>query len=164
MLRLFFVFFASLGLSFFLLWGTRGEASSVFSGANTVLYVLGALFGAMSFAFFNYVEGVMKDVPKKLKSQRPEKYSLVISTLTDLKREVVLNVVLVVLLLMISFVVAAIGEMGLMQRLGSTSYWVWSALSVRGACFVSILVVMFVQLSGFVIANNLRAEISMHGE
>lgn len=164
MLRLLFVFLTSFGLSFLSLWGTGGEASPMFINVNAVLFVLGALFGALSLAFFNYVEGVMKDVPKKLKLQRPQAYMVVISALTDLKREVIVNVFLVVVLLMVAFVIGIIGEMAFMQKLEFSKYWIWGALSVRGACLLSVLVVVFVQLAGFVTANKLRAEISMYGE
>lgn len=164
MLRLLFVFVTSFGLSFLSLWGTEGEVSPIFSNVNPVLFVLGALFGALSLAFFNYVEGVMKDVPKKLKLQRPQAYALVIGALTDLKHEVIVNVFLVVVLLIVAFVVGAVGEMAFMQKLELSKYWVWGALSVRGACLLSVLVVVFVQLAGFVTANKLRAEISMYGE
>jgi hypothetical protein len=51
-----------------------------------------------------------------------------------------------------------------MQKLDFSKYWVWGVLSVRGACLLSVLVVVFVQLAGFVTANKLRAEISMYGE
>ena len=164
MFRLLFVFFTSFALSFLSLWGTAGEVSPIFSNVNPVLFVLGALFGALSLAFFNYVEGVMKDVPKKLKLQRPQAYTLVIGALTDLKHEVIINVFLVVVLLIVAFVVGAVGDMAFMQKLEFSKYWVWGILSVRGACLLSVLVVVFVQLAGFVTANKLRAEISMYGE
>lgn len=164
MFRLLIVFFTSFGISFLSLWGTAGEVSPIFSNVNPVLFVLGALFGALSLAFFNYVEGVMKDVPKKLKLQSPQAYRLVIGALTDLKHEVIINVFLVVVLLIVAFVVGAVGEMAFMQKLEFSKYWVWGILSVRGACLLSVLVVVFVQLAGFVTANKLRAEISMYGE
>lgn len=129
-----------------------------------MLFVLGALFGALSLAFFNYVEGIMKDVPKKLKLQRPQAYVGVINALTELKREVVVNVFLVVVLLMVAFFIGAISEMSFVQKFGGAKYWVWGALSIRGACLLSVLIVVFVQLAGFITANNLRAEISMFGE
>ena len=124
MFRLLFVFLTTFGLSFLSLWGSAGEASPLFSNVNPVLFVLGALFGALSLAFFNYVEGVMKDVPKKLKLQRPQAYALVIGALTDLKHEVIVNVFLVVVLLIVAFVVGAIGEMEFMEELEFSNYWV----------------------------------------
>jgi hypothetical protein len=139
MLRLSFSFFTSFGLFFLLLWGTGGEAAPLFGSVNAVLFVLGALFGALSLAFFNYVEGVMKD-------------------------EVIVNVVLVVVLLMLAVVVGAFGDMAFVQRLVLSEYWVWGAMSVRGACLLSVLVVLLIQAAGFVTANKLRAEISMYGE
>ena len=164
MFRLLFVFLTSFGLSFLSLWGTAGGVSPIFSNVNPILFVLGTLFGALSLAFFNYVEGVLKDVPKKLKQEKPQAYLLVIHALTDLKHEVIVNFLLVVSLLMVSFVVGAISEMHFMQGLELTNYWVWGALSVRGACLLSVLVVVIVQLAGFVTANKLRAEISIWGE
>jgi hypothetical protein len=164
MLRLTFVFVVSFSLSFLLLWGTAGTASPLFDNINAILYVLGALFGALSLAFFNYVEGVMKDVPKKLKLKNAQAYIMVVTSLTELKSEVVANVCLVVVLLVLMFVVGAIGEMEFIREVGVSIYWFWGALSVRGACLLSVLIVVFVQLSGFITANNLRAEISMLGE
>ncbi|OYQ00829.1 hypothetical protein [Pseudomonas mandelii] len=164
MLRLLLVFFTSFGLSFLSLWGTAGEVSPLFNNVNAVLFVLGTLFGALSLAFFNYVEGVMKDVPKKLKVKSPQVYGVVINALTDLKHEVIVNVVLVVVLFITAYVVGAFVEMAFVQGLFYAKYWVWCALSVRGACLVSVLVVLFVQAAGFMTANKLRAEISMYGE
>lgn len=164
MVRLLFVFITSFSLCYLSLWGAAGETSSLFSSVNPVLFVLGTLFGALSLAFFNYVEGVMKDVPKKLKHQKPTAYVVVVDALTDLKREVIVNVILVVVFLMVAFVVGAVGEMEFIQKINLSKYWVWTALSVRGACLFSVLVVIFVQMAGFVTANKLRAEISMYGE
>lgn len=164
MFRLFLVFVVSFGISFLSLWMTDGVISPLFNSVNTVVLPLSALFGALSFAFFNYVEGVIKDVPKKLKLQKPKAYVVVISTLTDLKREVVVNVILVVFLLIFSFVVGAIGEMVSIQGWGLSDYWVWGGLSLRGACLLITLVVIVVQLRGFITANNLRAEIAMNAE
>ncbi|PFG58925.1 hypothetical protein DM05_3590 [Pseudomonas poae] len=164
MLRLLFVFVTSFGLSFLSLWGTAGEVSPLFSNINAVLFVLCTLFGALSLAFFNYVEGVMKDVPKKLKLKSPKVYLVVVDALTELKREVILNVVVVVMLLVLAYVLGALAEMAFMQRLACAEFWAWGALSVRGACLLTVLVVMFVQAAGFVTANKLRAEVSMYGE
>lgn len=164
MLRLLFVLLTSFSLSYLLLWGTDGEASPVFGSINSVLFVLGAMFGALSLAFFNYVEGVMKDVPKKLKVQNFDLYLLVVSSLTDLKKEVIGNVFLVVVLLLVTFFAGAVGEMDFLHRLSFSSYLIWGVQSVRGACFLSVIVVVCVQLGGFVTANSLRAEVSMYGE
>lgn len=164
MVRLLFVFMTSFSLCYLSLWGTAGSVSPLFSNVNPVIFVLGALFGALSLAFFNYVEGVMKDVPKKLKQRKPTAYVMVINSLTDLKSEVIINVVLVVVFLMVAFVVGAIGDMAFVQKIEHIKYWIWAALSVRGACLFSVLVVMFVQLAGFVTANKFRAEISMYDE
>ena len=164
MVRLLFIFITSFSLCYLSLWGTGGAVSPLFSNVNPALFVLGTLFGALSLAFFNYVEGVMKDVPKKLKQQKPTAYAMVVDALTNLKREVIVNVVLIVGFLMVAFVLGAISEMEFMQKLELSKLWVWSVLSVRGACLFSVLVVVFVQLAGFVTANNLRAEISMYDE
>ncbi|MEX6665109.1 hypothetical protein [Pseudomonas sp. W2-17] len=164
MLRLLVVFLTSFSLSFLLLWGTDGDATPMFGSINSVIYVLGAMFGALSLAFFNYIEGIMKDVPKKLKMKNFELYSLVVNALTDLKREVISNVLLVVVLLVLAFFAGAFGEMEFIQRLSYTSYWTWGVQSLRGACLLSVIVVVCVQLAGFVTANSLRAEVSMYGE
>ena len=164
MLRLLFVFLPSFGLSFLSLWGTAGEVNPLFSNINAVLFVLCTLFGALSLAFFNYVEGVMKDVPKKLKTKSPEGYLIVVGALTELKREVIVNVILVVMLLVLAYAVGAFVEMTFLHRLVYAEYWIWCGLSIRGACLLTVLVVMFVQAAGFVTANKLRAEVSMYGE
>lgn len=164
MLRLLFVFLTSFGLSFLSLWGTAGEVSPLFSNINSVLFVLCTLFGALSLAFFNHVEGVMKDVPKKLKTKSPQGYLMVVGALTELKHEVIVNVILVVMLLVLAYVVGAFVEVAFMQKLVYAKYWVWCALSIRGACLLTLLVVMFVQAAGFITANKLRAEVSMYGE
>ncbi|UFI44323.1 hypothetical protein [Pseudomonas savastanoi] len=164
MLRVFFVFFISFGLSYVSLWGSEGQFSAVFSNANAVLFALAALFGAMSLAFFNYVEGVMKDVPKKLKIQNSQAYAKVVSALTELKQEIISNIFLVVILLLVAFVAGAVGDMVFLKRVKFSDFLVWAVLSIRGACLLSIVVATLVQLAGFVTANKLRAEISMWAE
>lgn len=164
MVRLLFVFFTTFVFCYFILWGTGGEASPLFTNVNPILFVFGTLFGALSLAFFNYVEGVMKDVPKKLRMENPKAYLVVINALTDLKREVIVNVILVVFLLAVAYVVGALSEMVALQGLDFSKWWGWSALSIRGACLFSVLGVMVVQAIGFVTANQLRAQISMHCE
>ncbi|MBP1138718.1 hypothetical protein ACTACN_25010 [Pseudomonas syringae] len=164
MLRVFFVFFASFGLSYFSLWGSEGRASAVFNNVNTALFALAALFGAMSLAFFNYVEGVMKDVPKKLRLRSSQAYVKVVRALTDLKQEVISNIFLVVILLLVASVAGAVGDMAFLQCVKCSGFLVWALLSIRGACLLSIVVATLVQLAGFVTANKLRAEIAMCDE
>lgn len=164
MLRLIFVFVVSFCLLYISLWGTEGGFGVVFGNLNSILVALATLFGAMSLAFFNYVEGVMKDVPKKLKFRNSRAYTQVVSTLTDLKQEVISNIFLVFILLLVAFVAGAVGDMAFVQGLDYSAFIGWGTLSIRGACLLSIVVATLVQLSGFVTANKLRAEISMCDE
>ncbi|MCF5223123.1 hypothetical protein [Pseudomonas syringae] len=164
MVRVFFVFFVSFGLSYISLWGTEGQVSAVFNNVNAVLFALAALFGAMSLAFFNYVEGVMKDVPKKLRLQNSQAYVKVVGALTDLKQEIIYNIFLVVVLLLVAFVAGAFGDMAFLKCVKCYDFLVWAVLSIRGACLLSIVVATLVRLAGFVTANKLRAEISMWAE
>nr|WP_245226790.1 hypothetical protein [Pseudomonas sp. PvP009] len=118
----------------------------------------------MSLAFFNYVEGVMKDVPKKLRLRSSQAYVKVVRALTDLKQEVISNIFLVVILLLVASVAGAVGDMAFLQCVKCSGFLVWALLSIRGACLLSIVVATLVQLAGFVTANKLRAEIAMCDE
>jgi pheromone shutdown protein TraB len=138
--------------------------SPLFSNVNPILFVLGALFGALSLAFFNYVEGVMKDVPKKFRLESPNAYQVLINALTELKREVIVNVILVVILVVFAYVVGAVSEMEFLKSSTFAKPWIWGVLSIRGACLMSVVIVMVVQAAGFVTANQLRAQISMSCE
>jgi len=164
MLRLILVVCASYAISLLSLWASEGGLSELFNDINLVMYPLGALFGALSLAFFNYLEGVIKDVPKKMRLDKPESYRLVILTLTSLKREVVVNVVVVVVLILISFFLGPMSALLSLPRWDLGPIALWSGLAVKGACLISTVVIVFNQLSGFVIANDLRAEIALHSE
>ncbi|GFM49277.1 hypothetical protein PSCICE_05440 [Pseudomonas cichorii] len=164
MFRLFLIFTGSFGASFFLLWATDGIAHTFFKNINSVMFPLGALFGALSFAFFNYVEGIIKDVPKKLKTQKPAAYALVIKSLTNLKNEVILNVILVIFLTIIGFISSSADAIIPPFELEVKKYWTWCILALHGACFLTTLAVITVQLTGFITANNLRAELSMNSD
>ncbi|WP_130926854.1 hypothetical protein [Pseudomonas sp. Sample_14] len=164
MIRLLFLSLTSFALSYLSLWGTDGAVSLLFSNYNPLLFVLGALFGALSLAFFNFVEGVMKDVPKALRVKNAEAYLGVIKTLTDLKREVIVNVMLVVVLLVVAYAAGAVYDLITLQEPNFEKRWIWSVLSIRGACALNVLVVIVLQAGGFVTANHLRAQISMNGD
>ena len=76
----------------------------------------------------------------------------------------VINVLLVAIMLVFTYVIIGVFEILSTKHMGLKSYWVWIGLGLRSACLITSLAVVVIQLLGFMTANNLRAELSMRAE
>jgi hypothetical protein len=165
-LRLVFAYIFLSSLCAVALWlGGRGIAP-IFEGTVSIMMPLATLCGALSFAFYNYVEGIIKDIPREDFSNNLdiEKRTHVVKLLTDLKAEVVVNVIVVMILLVINYIfvhmAAFVEEKPLL--IWCDLYTVFLSLA-GGGLFTSVLVCV-VQLKGFMVANKLREVLSIYGK
>ena len=92
MLKLIIAFLISSGLSFVALYFSCGMATPVFENTLSAFVTIAILFGALSFALYNYLDGITKDIPKELSKNKPNKYKHALKALSDLKREVIYNI------------------------------------------------------------------------
>lgn len=157
MLRLLLVFACADAVAYALLFITDGAATPVFEETLSVFVTVAILFGAMSFALYNYVDGIQKDFSKELREVKPSEFAEAVKTIDRLKGEVISNVVLIILLLIGERVIFGV-ETVLAKHGGNLSQlWVWLLPSTRAACLLVSVYAALVQFRGFFIANEMRA-------
>jgi|SRR5690606_5790489 len=164
MLKLILILASSGTTSFAILYFTGGVATPVFTNTLGAFVTITMLFGALSFALYNYLDGITKDLPKKLLKYNPDKYQNALNALGALKREVISNIILIIVLLLIERVLLGLNEVinGGDWKLPA---WVgWSVISARVACLVAGIYAALIQFRGFLTANELRTVLMNNGD
>lgn len=151
MVRLLEIFATISGLSFLLLYYSDGAAAPLLDQPVAVVVAISMLVGALSMAFHTFLDSVAKDLPKSTNAL-DAKRSAAIDALSALRKEVIENVMLVLVMLVFY---AALGSA--MGSLAPRSTWVdWTLLSVRFSCLAVIVYGAVVQFLGFRVATTLR--------
>lgn len=164
MLKLIFAFLISSGLSFATLYFSCGMATAVFENTLSSFVTIAILFGALSFALYNYLDGITKDIPKELLKTKPKKYKHTLNALNDLKREVIYNIALIIFLLLLERTLFGVGEV-IYDASSNLPTWVgWAIISARVSCLVVGIYAAIVQFRGFLTANDLRTVIMENGD
>lgn len=164
MLKLIIAFLISSGLSFAALYFSCGMATPVFENTLSAFVTIAILFGALSFALYNYLDGITKDIPKELSKNKPNKYKQALKALSDLKREVIYNIALIILLLLLERTLFGISEV-ISGASSSLPVWVgWAIISARVSCLVVGIYAAIVQFRGFLTANDLRTILMENGD
>ena len=133
-----------------------GLSTAVEEVLSVGLAVLTILF-ALSIGMFNYLDNIAKDLTESRKEVNRSKYIYVQESITKLKREVLYNLALIVLLLLAERLIK-----GLTQFLiGRTpTYWIFDPaniiLSARGAVFFAAIWAATIQFKGFLVAAEYR--------
>jgi hypothetical protein len=148
------------------LWLSKGGLAPLFKNSTTVMMPLATLCGALSFAFYNYVEGIIKDIPKAQDSSAINSglRTKAIIALTDLKGEVIVNVVLVIALLSVNYILINLAAFLETKLLASQQETQIALLSLAGGGLFTSILVCVVQLKGFMTANKLRELMAIHGK
>jgi len=163
MIKLIFTFLMSGGLSFAALYFSCGLAKPVFENTLSAFVTIAILFGALSFALYNYLDGTTKDIPKELSRNKPEKYKNALKALNDLKREVINNIALIILLLLLERALFGVGEV-IYDASSNLPIWMgWVIISARVSCLVVGMYAAIVQFRGFLTANDLRTILMENG-
>lgn len=165
MLRLVATYIIFSGLSALALWGSEGKLAFMFEETISLMMPLATLCGALSFAFYNYVDGIMKDLPKSSEMQegKSEQRKIVVGVLTELKGEVVANVIAVLCLLMLNYVFVKLSVFLIDAGLMYACELRLILLACSGGTLFTSFLVCVVQLKGFVTANELRKIVSNGG-
>ncbi len=120
------------------------------------LAVLTVLF-ALSIGMFNYLDGIAKDLTELRNEVGKSKYVYVQESITRLKREVLYNLALIILLLLTEKFIKGLANV-LITWL-PTSMIVDPAnalLSIRGAMFTAAIWAATIQFNGFLVAAEYR--------
>lgn len=164
MLKLIFIFLISSGLSFATLYFSCGMATPVFENTLSAFVTIAILFGALSFALYNHLDSITKDIPKELSKAKPNKYKNALRALSDLKREVIYNIALIILLLLLERTLFGVGEV-IYGASSDLPIWVgWAIISARVSCLVVGIYAAIIQFRGFLTANDLRTILMENGD
>jgi hypothetical protein len=149
-------FSAALALAYY--WGAA--LAPVIAEVLGAFVVLAITTGTMSYALYAHVDGISKDVAAEKENLPFEPYSNALGKLENLKREVLVNAVLILALLLFERLL-----LGITNRFhsdnGEPFSWTWAALiSLRVACFLTSMTAAAIQFQGFIIANRFRSVIS----
>lgn len=156
MIKLFLILTASGAICFGILHLSGGLLAPVFISALGAFVTITMLLGALSFALYNYLDGITKELPKKLLKESPDRYQSALRALGDLKREVISNIILVIALLLSERVLS-----GTQEALNGGDWelcaWVdWAVISARTACLTAGIYAALTQFRGFLTANEMR--------
>lgn len=164
MIKLVLILASSGTISFVILYFTGGVATPVFTNTLGAFITVTMVFGALSFALYNFLDGITKDLPKKLLKDNPDKYRNAVKALNALKREVISNIVLIIALLLIERILLGVNEM-INGGDWNLPDWVdWGVISARVACLVAGIYAALIQFRGFLTANELRTVLMNNGE
>ncbi|MEW5838646.1 MAG: hypothetical protein AB1717_07430 [Pseudomonadota bacterium] len=155
---LFFALFFSAAL--FTIYHTKELAEIIFGELLPATFTLTIITGTLSYTLYSYVEGIAKDIATDENNKNNSSYNTVIDSLSDLKKEILVNAFAVVGLFVLERLAHAFS---LLFPFSSTApfNWPWAlATSIGVACFILIAYVAIVQFQGFIIANDYRAVIS----
>lgn len=160
MYRLATIFVMATLCGYLTLYFTDGAVVPIYNEILSAFLVIAALFATLSFAFFNYIDGISKDLPSKDKVASVEALNKAVETLQALRKEVISNVILVIVLLVLDR--TALGLLGYFStnNFNVSSHILWLLLSFRVSCIACTLTAAFVQLRGFLTANELRSILS----
>jgi hypothetical protein len=149
MMRLLTVFVLGIATFFLGVW-LRGLEFYLFAEKLFSLepWVFGAI-AALSYPFFNYVDGIAKDASAIVAPEKRELVRAAVGRIDTLKREIVSNVLLVfVAFLIIELLVAAVAHLDLRRDLATPACW--SLLWISAVAFVN-------QVRGFKQAVSMRS-------
>lgn len=154
MLRLVVVFLLAALVAFFALALSGGRASSLFEQPVAIVVAMCVLVGALSMAFHTFIDGVVKDLPMKDQAADRSRLIVAIDALSDLRREVIENAVLVLAMLVLFAGISGMREW--VRGYSESIILDWALLSLQFSCFVAIVYGAVVQFLGFRTATRLR--------
>ena len=134
---------------------TSGNILPIFYRLFESYFALLTVFGATSLAFSNYLDTVIKDIPKEKILESPEAYNAVVDKFIDLKNELISNVLLFVCLIIINYILLGVYDLKLSLCILSIKIN-WIIGSAQISMFVLATYTLYNQISAFKIANEYK--------
>ncbi len=160
MIRFILIFALAFSIALLITYHTKNLAAPIFQELLSAFIVLTMITGTLSYALYAYVEGVAKDVATDKKKKDHSSYNAVIDSLSNLKREILVNAFAVVGLLILERVAHGFSLLFPVSQEDPFN-WLWAlSISIRVACFILSVYVAAIQFRGFIVANEYRAVIS----
>jgi hypothetical protein len=160
MTKFILIFTLAFSVALLFTYYTKSLAAPIFQELLSAFVVLTLITGTLSYALHAYVDSVSKDVFSDGNNKDKNSYNTVIESLTELKKEILVNAFAVVGLLVLERIAHGFS---LIFPVSSAEpfNWPWAcAISVRVACFTLSLFIAAIQFRGFIIANEYRSVIS----
>jgi hypothetical protein len=143
------------------LWISAGRASVVFEEILSAFLVVIMLLVPASVALFTYIEGISKELTELRNEVSRQKLETVMGKMSDLKREVISNAILIAGLCLAERSIKGLAVFSASEVHGDHCIDLqWTALAIRFGFFVLSLVSAGSQMSGFLVAISFRDEIS----
>lgn len=150
-------------LAYAILVLSKGSAVLVFEEMLTAFHVVTMLLSAMSIAMFSYLDNIAKDLTEIRNEVHRKEYSNVQYQLDLLKREVIYNGALIVLLFILERSIKGVAA-HLTAQLPPQSSELIAVVSIplRISFFVASLWAASIQLKGFLVAVGFRDVIAQN--
>ncbi|PCI19084.1 MAG: hypothetical protein COB62_06035 [Piscirickettsiaceae bacterium] len=160
MTRFLLVFVLAFSSALLVAYYVESLAAPIFKELLSAFIVLTLITGTISYALYSYVDGIIKDIATDDRVNNKEQFNVVITKLSELKKEILVNAFTVVMLLIIERVSHGVSLVFPITN-DQPFNWVWAfSISVRVACFASSVAIAVVQFRGFIYANEFRTIIS----
>ena len=160
MTRFILIFVLAFSSALLVTYYAEGLAAPIFKELLSAFIVLTLITGTISYALYSYVDGIVKDISTDGRVNKKKQFNEVVTKLSELKKEILVNAFAVVILLIIERVSHGVSLVFSITD-EQPFNWVWAfSISVRIACFASSVAIAAVQFRGFIHANEFRAVIS----
>ena len=143
-------FAVSLGILFL----TDGKVSVVFDEMLAGLHVVALLTLTLSVSLFTYVDGILKDLSELKNRLSEEKYSLAVKKIASLRKEIIINVAIIVAFYL--FERFTKGIFISFELLAENHQFQWIAISIRLTCMIVVLLTTIDLLYGFITSLKFR--------
>lgn len=139
------------------------QASTIVEDLLSASLLILSAITAMSFGLFTYVDNMAKELTDLRNEVSRSRYKRAQALLSSLKREVLFNVALIVVLALCERLIKSSGAFVEHERLVS-NIWLTKTIciSLRFACFTTAICAALVQLRGFVVAVEYREIIAIN--
>src|SRR3546814_331172 len=146
----------SFTVSYYGLWLTDGVITPFYAEILSAFPTVATIFGALSFALYSYLDGIAKDLPPSQEGRDHRKYVEAVDAIGSLRREVIVNIFLVITLLIAERGASGFTAFAEQQQWSIPSALEWTIFSIRFSCLLTSLTAAAIQLRGFLTANRLR--------
>lgn len=133
---------------------STGTAVKFFDLPMTIMVGICGVTSALSVGFHSYIDGIVKDLPKRSEAKDQTKLESAIDALGALRAEIISNSLLVVSLLTAYAVLLGVRQFLGLEDQGSKVSWI--IVSLQFSCLVAVVSCAVIQLSGFQRAIRLR--------
>ncbi|MFC1866551.1 hypothetical protein ACFL0H_00195 [Thermodesulfobacteriota bacterium] len=156
-LKLLVIFFLSWIAGFLILKVSNGCIVPVFEETLAAFIVVVLFATALSFALFNFVDNISKDISNYKEQFNQTKYQETIQRLSVLKKEIILNAGMILIFFLFERVAKGVFTAMNVPNISAFQLWLGILISFRISCFFVSFIAVVIQLRGFITAIEFRS-------